>query len=698
MLTCSSEHPLLVRCSNCQTPFSLEDRRVGPEGAAVRCSVCGYVFRLENETPSPWQIETVDGELFSAPDLATLRAWIAEGRLHPDDRVSRTGKQWLRLGAMPEFSDVFAGFPDLPLVFRTFEPTPLPSLPDLGPPPDFDHSGEGADFLPAVLEPSTEISLSDAGSAELGFLAGGEDSSNHVELAGLLLPADLTSAPLSLDDEEDPPIEAPLRVAQERVNQPARAAESVRVPFEHDRIDAPRPRSGSVPDASGTFFSSSELAGMGGAASPEPVARRGGWRWVIGMAAAGGLVALALGPWREHWDPPEPSTTPKGASVSPQPVADPLPPEVEAARRAVHRADRLSQVESALEARLEDEALRPRAVAALKLAQVELYSTRALLARIAAAIDRDAAQTWQFRGDDDAERAGQIFAGTDVALLGDGDVERARTRLRLVQGRPLRELTAPSGDPELDMLVRAAPLWREPERNLPNDELAALLTGLQGLAQPSAVARLLLALGHARSGNTSAARELVDSILSESPEQASALALRTRLTAAERSQPEAPPAATPSTPKAAKVAEAAPAKRSAEAPRPRATGSIDRLIDEGCNAVDAGRASEAIPLLTKAFDGRPQDLDILTCLGSAHLQLGNATTANRYFQLALDRSPQLVPALRGAARVAKRTDRKDRARELYGRLLAVVPGDREAKAYLAETAPAPGASPTGTEP
>src|SRR5690606_5444076 len=58
-----------------------------------------------------------------------------------------------------------------------------------------------------------------------------------------------------------------------------------------------------------------------------------------------------------------------------------------------------------------------------------------------------------------------------------------------------------------------------------------------------------------------------------------------------------------------------------------------------------------------------------------------------YFQLALDRSPQLVPALRGAARVAKRNGQRERARELYGRLLANAPGDREAKTYLEDTAP-----------
>jgi predicted Zn finger-like uncharacterized protein len=127
---------LIVRCANCQTEFSLDDRQVGPEGASLRCSVCSYVFRVAPKrggTPT-WQIRTIDDMQFFAPDLKTLRAWIAEGRLHPDDQVSRTGKHWLRLGDMPEFSNAFAGFGGLPDVFVPLE---SPALDSLGPPPSF---------------------------------------------------------------------------------------------------------------------------------------------------------------------------------------------------------------------------------------------------------------------------------------------------------------------------------------------------------------------------------------------------------------------------------------------------------------------------------------------------------------------------------------------------------------------------------
>src|SRR5690606_22546420 len=102
---------MIVRCDNCGTEFGFDDRQVG-EGVTVRCSVCKHVFKLESKSSQPppgWQIRTTDNMSFTAPDVATLREWIGEGRLTPDDTVSRTGRNWVRLGEMAEFGDLFAG-------------------------------------------------------------------------------------------------------------------------------------------------------------------------------------------------------------------------------------------------------------------------------------------------------------------------------------------------------------------------------------------------------------------------------------------------------------------------------------------------------------------------------------------------------------------------------------------------------------
>ena len=86
---------MIVRCENCQSEFSLEDAQVPPDGMTVRCSVCAYVFKVEPAGAPPetgWQIRTTDDMLFTSPDVETMVRWIEEGRLHPDDSVSRTGR------------------------------------------------------------------------------------------------------------------------------------------------------------------------------------------------------------------------------------------------------------------------------------------------------------------------------------------------------------------------------------------------------------------------------------------------------------------------------------------------------------------------------------------------------------------------------------------------------------------------------
>lgn len=159
---------MIVRCANCHTEFSLDDQQIGPEGATVRCSVCGYVFPVEpppGAVDHPWQIRTVEDLLFTAPDLATLRTWIDEGRLHPDDQVSRTGRHWLRLGDMPEFSSVFSGFSDLPPVFEEVEdehPGTLSALAELGPPPSFGGT------MPVIQGVDTDILVVDTPDGDEG--------------------------------------------------------------------------------------------------------------------------------------------------------------------------------------------------------------------------------------------------------------------------------------------------------------------------------------------------------------------------------------------------------------------------------------------------------------------------------------------------------------------------------------------------
>ena len=132
---------MIIRCTKCSTEFALDPSQVGPEGVTLRCSVCSHMFHAEPDpdaAPAPWKVATVEKHLSTQPDLRRLLEHIEDGRLRPDDQISRTGQTWIKLGELPEFSSLFIGAEGLPRVFRAAEAAPT----DLGPPPAY---GAGVD-------------------------------------------------------------------------------------------------------------------------------------------------------------------------------------------------------------------------------------------------------------------------------------------------------------------------------------------------------------------------------------------------------------------------------------------------------------------------------------------------------------------------------------------------------------------------
>ncbi len=133
---------MIIRCTKCSTEFALDPSQVGPEGVTLRCSVCSHMFHAEPDpdaVSAPWKLATVEKHLFTLPDLRRVLEHIEDGRLRPEDQISRTGQAWLKLGEMPEFSSLFIGAEGLPRVFKAAEASPVT---DLGPPPAF---GAGID-------------------------------------------------------------------------------------------------------------------------------------------------------------------------------------------------------------------------------------------------------------------------------------------------------------------------------------------------------------------------------------------------------------------------------------------------------------------------------------------------------------------------------------------------------------------------
>jgi predicted Zn finger-like uncharacterized protein len=149
-----------VRCERCQSEYEVEDAHVSDLGTEVQCSDCGHLFVVKRPgsaakpvkaSPSPdgeeagtWVIETAAGRSLRLRDLTTLHKWIIERRVGRQDRLSRSGAPWQRLGEMADLAPFFdivdsaerarvdppapVALP-APLAVPTLEPPPRPPAP-----------------------------------------------------------------------------------------------------------------------------------------------------------------------------------------------------------------------------------------------------------------------------------------------------------------------------------------------------------------------------------------------------------------------------------------------------------------------------------------------------------------------------------------------------------------------------------------
>jgi predicted Zn finger-like uncharacterized protein len=108
-----------VRCERCETEYELEDSSVSEDGTQVQCTACGHTFVVmrpsssatapEPDSPPPaeWLLETADGQAHRFRNLTSLQKWIIERKVTREDRISRTGHAWRRLGEIVELAPFF---------------------------------------------------------------------------------------------------------------------------------------------------------------------------------------------------------------------------------------------------------------------------------------------------------------------------------------------------------------------------------------------------------------------------------------------------------------------------------------------------------------------------------------------------------------------------------------------------------------
>lgn len=106
-----------VRCERCQTEYELEAASVSEAGSQVQCTTCGHTFLVKrggglaigSEEPqaADWMLETSDGQVHRFRNLTSLQKWIIERKVTRQDKISRTGQAWRRLGEIVELAPFF---------------------------------------------------------------------------------------------------------------------------------------------------------------------------------------------------------------------------------------------------------------------------------------------------------------------------------------------------------------------------------------------------------------------------------------------------------------------------------------------------------------------------------------------------------------------------------------------------------------
>jgi predicted Zn finger-like uncharacterized protein len=112
-----------VRCERCDTEYELDDDAIPTGGCPVQCTTCGHTFTVAKAgmpqpiahpaelSPAPttaeWLLETGDGKLHRFRNLTSLQKWIIERKVTREDKISRTGHAWRRLGEIVELGPFF---------------------------------------------------------------------------------------------------------------------------------------------------------------------------------------------------------------------------------------------------------------------------------------------------------------------------------------------------------------------------------------------------------------------------------------------------------------------------------------------------------------------------------------------------------------------------------------------------------------
>ncbi|MFT5357319.1 MAG: putative Zn finger-like uncharacterized protein, partial [Polyangiales bacterium] len=99
-----------VTCERCSTEYEFDETLVSERGTTVKCTNCGHLFKVyrnEGEGERPWILRRGDGSEQTLASLRELQQAITKGHVEENDRISRSGEAWKRLGDIAELRTFF---------------------------------------------------------------------------------------------------------------------------------------------------------------------------------------------------------------------------------------------------------------------------------------------------------------------------------------------------------------------------------------------------------------------------------------------------------------------------------------------------------------------------------------------------------------------------------------------------------------
>ena len=103
-----------VTCERCATEYEFDETLLSGRGTSVKCTNCGYVFKVypmsaadSDRTTSVWRLKLEDDSIDMIDSLRELQRRISSGELTPRNEIARGEEDWKPLGSIPELETFF---------------------------------------------------------------------------------------------------------------------------------------------------------------------------------------------------------------------------------------------------------------------------------------------------------------------------------------------------------------------------------------------------------------------------------------------------------------------------------------------------------------------------------------------------------------------------------------------------------------